>query len=364
MNTLPDPARVLPLLLRQPTEIIAEVLSWLEFKDLLTLRITNRALHQLIHHHEKSICTQYCKSLLERHPRLHLPPTWRGNQGGLVYVIQVDRQYHALQSLAATLSDRIVSKLTLAEPEKHKDEGKDWKRGKARLLHDRLFPALFYLNTFLESLYEIILEGDETFGTLEDSEYLGLKDIYGLDQQRMIEEQHACARDRIKDTSRAFKIFEGVCKARELNMSTQSKIYPFASIKRMIVARGLTPFAAVLDGDSTVAVRESMLNSIGEQVWQRRGCTPVEYRSSKLLSIHHFDTESGRTPSRAMARRSHKVVNRFIEQQDIWYRAAHAVLLRKGHRKQPVPDLSQWIRWVISENDDPDFELGPWDQPD
>lgn len=154
---------ILPRLLLQPPEVISEVLQWLDLKDLLSLRISNRKLHALIHYHEKSICARFCSRLRRQDSVLQLPAKIHGLTNDLLFYIELQRRYSAIRDLASLLANHVVSRIQIQQADCEKHDMEQWRMKKIMKLRQHLFPALFLLNNFLECLYAVYISGEETF---------------------------------------------------------------------------------------------------------------------------------------------------------------------------------------------------------
>ena len=354
---------VLAYLLEQPNELIAEVVQWLDLKDLLNLRVTSRKLHQLVHSHEEGICARYCRRLRQEHHALQLPAKIHGLTNDLLFYIELQHRCEPIRQLSLTLSDHIAMRLLIRSALPEKEAEGTWRVRKRLRLHQNLFPWLFAFNNFLECLKHVFIEGDEALSGLDDDTYLSMHDIYYLDQQQIIESLQPCDEETISNITAAFAILLGVAAAKNLSLSSKSPKYPFASIKGIMMFRGLMPFEAILSRFADDSKRRKELIAASERVGHGGGRKAVSYRRPLLRSICHLDTERPQAFGTQSSRRI-DVRNWFIDRQEVWMRASFAVAQRKGLTRELPPDTDQWIRDMLAEDDDPVFDVGFWSKPD
>ncbi len=355
---------VLAYLLEQPNELIAEVVQWLDLKDLLSLRITSRKLHELVHGHEEGICAGYCRRLRQEHHALQLPTRIHGLTNDLLFHIELQHRYEPIRQLSLTLSDHIAMKMRLRSPLPEKVGEGPWRVRKRLKLHYNLFPWLFAFNSFLECLKQVFIKGDEAFSCLDDDTYLSMHNIYDLDQQQIIEDLQPDDEETIGHITTAFAILLGVAAAKKLSLNSKSPKYPFASIKRIMIYRGVVPLDGILSQFITDdSKRQKAIIAASERVMNVGGRKTVTYRKPPLRSIRHLDTQRLQASDAPSSRRI-DVRNWFVDRQDVWYKAAFAVVQRKGLTQDFPPNNADWIRSMLAEEDDPEFDVGDWNKPD
>ena len=357
------PEKVLSQLLLQPPEVIGEVLQWLDLKDLLNLRITSRRLHDLVHDHEKSICVRFGARLRRQSQALQLPVKIHGLTNDLLFFIELHRRYKAINHLSIILCNQALSQIKIQHSAIEKHVAEEWRARKAVRLHNRLFPALFIFNNFLECLNSVYASGEEAFASWNDDLLLGLTDVFDLDQQRIIEDFSPCDTDTIKNVTAASSILLGVAKSKKLSLSSTALHYPFASLKRILVSSGLLPVAEILRPDIGDIDRRKTLTKASEGVWQGKSRRSIKYEVPRLRSIHHLDIERVQFAGELPTNRGHKTRNAFVARQDVWSKAAFAVVQRLGYTGTFPPDTDQWIRSTIAEAYDPKYDLGDWKAP-
>ncbi|RMZ82873.1 hypothetical protein DV737_g1856, partial [Chaetothyriales sp. CBS 132003] len=358
-------ADILTHLLEQPHELIGEVVRWLELKDLLNLRITSRSLHQLVHSHEQAICARYYGRLRHQHAALQLPVSLRGFPNDLVSYIELQHSYEPIHQLSLAFSHHIATKLRLESPLPTKEVECRWRERKTLLLHRQLFPWLFALNSFLESLRNVFIRGDEDFATLSDSTYLSLQDVYDLDQQHIIQDVYSWSRKSIVNITAALGVFIGIAAAKRLALESKAPEYPFASVKKILIFRGLVPFKAILCRPSHDATgRTEALVAASRRVMHGAGPRRIVDLKLPLPSIHHLDTDRLEAPAQQSSRGTN-IGNAFVGRQDLWYKAAYAVVQRKDMpRSSFPPNTDKWLCKMLKETDDPPFSLSAWTKPD
>ena len=262
------------------------------------------------------------------------------------------------------LSKHVISRIKTRHPAPEKAEDQEWRERKISRLQQRLFPALFLFNNFLECLYSVYMSGEEAFADWDDEMLLSLHDVYGLDQQRIIEEFSPCDVETIKNVTAASAVLLGVAKSRKVSLSTKSPKYPFASLKRMLVHSGLLSIHQILKPSNSDTDRRNLMVLASEGIWQSKGRRPVHYNGLRLRSIHHLETERSHFLGEAPTNRCHKARNWFVDRQDVWTKAAFAVFQRLGSIEPFPPDTDTWIRYSIAEAYDPVYDFGDWKSPE
>lgn len=345
---------LLPLLLRQPTEIIIAVFQWLEVPDILNLRASCRQLHTVVHGLEKSLCATYRGWLKQKHAGVQLLASTKEPQNDLISYIGLQHRHSNIWQLSGVLSKHVISKLNF-ETASEKPTLTDLRLKKEGRLQHVLFPYLFMLNIFLENLGQVIVEADEAFAEWDDDDYVSAIDVFFLDQQLLIEGLCDSAAS-ILGIDAALSILTGVCKANSMSLKTRSKTYPFASVKRILLARGLLPFATLLAADQDA--RRTALDQASESVlWRHR----PELHGKALPTIHHLCISRWWIPE-PTRRRPWTITNQFFNRQDVWHKAAFSVLRRvHGHKIDEQDNgTDEWIIRAIGEPNDIAYTLADW----
>jgi hypothetical protein len=357
------PERFLVVLIRQPTEIIGEVLQWLELKHLLILRITDRRFHYLIHRHEQSICTRFCGRLRRQNRALQLPVKIHGLTNDLLYYVELQRRYLIIRELSLLLCTKIVSKIRTHHINPDEATMAEWRSRKRSMLNSKLFPSLFILNNFLECLRPVFVKGEEAFALWDEDVLLALHDVYDMDQQRIIEDMNPCNASTIHDVTAAFLILCGVAKSRKLSLSSKSPKYPFCSLKKILVYSGLQPVLGILEESTSEEPPRNKLIEPGENLWHEQGRKAVQHHGPILRSICHLETDRVPSVANLTVNRCHRPKNWFIDRQDVWTKAAFAVIQRLGSTASFPPDPNDWIRHTIAEAYDPIYVIDDWKAP-
>ncbi|KPI41119.1 uncharacterized protein AB675_8060 [Cyphellophora attinorum] len=337
---------VLRLLIRQPPEIRAKVLEILEVKDLLTLRRVNHALHELIHEHEAGLCASYRRTRPRTMPSIS--PV-HGNARDLIFYIDLKQQDVRMWHLAHVLVDYYYPQ---SNEEGVADKVRDHvTRDKKRLsFRQVLFRAMFMLDNFLEALCVVMNDADEAFKDWDDDTYLGAVDVFMLDQQHIIEDLAQTPQD-VVDMLAAWKLLLAMCDAKKLKFTLHAPHVPFASIKRIVLYCGLSVLSELLEGSQDVAVRRNLLGEMcgrASRYWNARDTTSL-LGNPPLDSIHHLAVDRHRMAGYC-SRRASRVVNKFVETQDIISQAAFSVLQRESNISDPEAGTqpSTWASAVLS----------------
>jgi hypothetical protein len=360
-STLYAHVDVLTYLLDQPNELIAEVVQWLDLKDLLNLRLTSHTLHELVHSHEEGIYVRYCQRLRRAHPLIHLPVTLNDGRNDLLRYIELQRRYEPLRQLSLTISDHIASRIQIRTALRDKQAEGDWRHRKQIRLHIGLLPWLFALNSWFEALKVIVLEAEKDFACFDDDTYLSMTDVFNLDQQRIIEDWVPSSHENIGKVMSVYAIIEAFLKLNKLNLTSRSSRYPFASLKKILIYCGLMPLNALLAYSTTNdAKRRQELAAASEKTLVGNNGKSVMQMSERLPTIHHLDTQrlenSMVQPSRRIGAR-----NRFIDQQDVWDKAASTVVRRNGENRDRPTRTIEWLKELLAEENDLQYDLEAWE---
>lgn len=356
-----QPEILLSLLLQQPTEIITAVLRWLEVKDLLNLRVSCRQLHMLLHALEQSFCAAYCGQLKQEYAGLRLLASIHEDKTDLMSYIELQHRHSGIWALSGVLSKHVLSKLNF-QVTAEKATLTDLRVRKSGRLQKALFPYLFMLNNFLESLRQVIVEADEAFAEWDDDIYMSANDVFLLDQQHLV--KVLCdSTASILGISAAHSILVGVCTARSVGIKIRPSSYPFATVKRIMLTRGLLPFAALLADDQDDAARRIALNRASESVLPESVGQLYQpgLHGNALKTIHHLDISRSYVPE-PRRHRPYRVTNKFLDRQNVWDKAAFAVLRRVYDPEidQQSEDADEWVLRAIAEPSDVAYSLADW----
>ena len=345
-------------LLKYPNEIIVQILAELDYRDLLALRQTSHALHNLVHTHESALTLKYLESLPYRkllgHSLLFAP-------NDLSQLIDLSIRSNVATKLAMMMGERIASKLNFRHTPFGADELKVWKARKAKRLVSIFEPAMFVLYEFFAQLRESIFDVAEKLNFLSDEDYLALGRVFELDQQYMIEQVSA---DLLVDTTEAWRALTGVCSAKGLAGHGR-----LATTIRSCLAYGdFCTFAdAICKADCTSG--DGKMNALIFAIWDRDVTNDVEARSFEqpLKTINHLRYRQNKTKTKLTSLRRRETQMKLIEAQPFWEKPALSVMQRRGlvGKIDPhIPTIETWMRAVISEKGDPWFEFGRWNRPD
>lgn len=355
----PDWSGVLTVMLSQPTEIITRILEDLSIRDLFSLRQVSHRFHALVHEHEMAISTSASTVLQRRHPSMKLSVRVHGPPRDLMYYADLQRRFRLCWDLSRILTAHLISHLSYG-PINDKESLESMRKSRVKPLGEALLAAIFSLNNFLDCMRLVVAEGEKLFATWDDETLIAATDIFMLDQQQIIQE--LCpSPESVKDLALAWIVLQGVCKSRRLGLNLRSPTYPFATLKKIILYGGLDSMHKLLTSSQDVAVRRNLLKEVSDsmQVVERR------HPQAPLESIHHLVERSSVPPAATL--RAYKVMNKFIDNQDILSRAAFAILQRHGEADHTMQyaDPARWIASKIClDGEDPaQFVLTGWATP-
>jgi hypothetical protein len=352
-----NPVPFLELLLKQPTEITTAIFFWLDIRDLLNVRISCKRLHRLVHDLSQSLYAHMSSCLRQKYGKsLHLLPP--REEVDLASFIELQSSCLSILKLAEVLADHVASQLIISAASDKTIEF-TLRSEKAGILQRQLFPYLFTLNRFLDGLGRLLAEADQALADWDDDIYVAAEDMFLLDQQDLVKSVCPDA-ESISGVSAAMTILLVVCKAKGLGPRTRAPVYPFPSIKRLMLLKGLRPFAELLE-ESDRDARRARFGRAGQavlRVYQAEAC------HSNAPGIQPLDMVKCLLPTRS-PRRPTGVIEQFLKGQNIWHKAACTILLRdfaievyQGHNSADA-----WIMKAIAQCSDPDLKLGDWHVP-
>jgi hypothetical protein len=352
---MPDPVLVLPLLFGQPTEIIGLILHWLDIKDLFNLRLSNRRLHTLVHDHQHSICAAFCRRLQRGSPGITLPSRIASHPLDLAYYLRAQRHVNGIAQLSEIMASHITNHITYIQLTDKINPSVAMTRAAYRL-RNRLIPALSRVQNFLEQLKAIIAEAEIFTEDWDDETFASCENMFQLDQQDLIE---AICLDPLEiwEMQFAYRLFIGVCRGKGFAQNTRVPKYPFATVKRILLYRGLLPFVNLLRSTTDGGSRRDALVAANAQLFPLH--QPLIHSRPPLATIYHLN-KSSLWSCEPKKRRPYRVINKFVERQDIWVAAAHAVLQRRTSAPGLNRDINIVILDTISAQDIGAFRLGNW----
>jgi hypothetical protein len=357
-----DRSRLLNSLFKSPNEIIVQILAELEYRDLLALRRTSHALHNLVHTHESALAQQQVEAFRYR-DILGDSALFASND--LLQIAELSIRSHVAANLASMMSERIVSKLTFRHTPFNDDELKAWRAKKAKRLMSTFKPAIFVLYEFFVQLRSSIFDVAEKFKFLSDEDYLALGRVFELDQQYMIE--HVSV-DSLVDITEAWRALTGLCAAKGLAMYHHGRLTSAATIRSHLAFGEFHTFAtAICKTDYTSGSMK--LNTLISEIW---GEDVDDYSEpagfiKPLETICHLRCMSSTTKIKLTSFRKKETQMRLVEAQSFWEKPALAVMQRRGlvGKIDPhIPTIETWLRGIITEKRDPSFEFGRWSRPD
>lgn len=357
---------LLKCLLRCPNEIIVQVLAELHHTELLVARLASHAFHDLVHKHGSALARKYCEIFRSKHL---LQDSFLHKEDDLSLMVQLSIRNNTATQLASVMADRISSKLHFRHTQYTDYELKAWKARKAKKLFRIFQPAMFILYYFFVNLRKSIWDVAERFSHLSDEDYLGLGQVFDLDQQYMIEQVKP---DSLIDITESFRALQGVSSSKGLVIGRHGRIIPGTTTVRSHIAYGGFRWFADAVCSNCYSAGRAKYDALVEELWEPRKSHEVEEfymgrNDRPLKTIFHLRDTQNFTEKAFTLYRDRDTQVKLIEKQSFWEKAALTVMQRKGilRRIDPdIPTIETWLRGVIAEKDDPWFEFGRWSRPD
>lgn len=330
---------IINLLLRQPTEIRQLVINWFEVTDLLNLRATNHALQALVHDSECGICVEFSEHISRSYALSHVPLSI----DQLSIYFQAERWYRGICEVSEILTSRICQSISLS-PHSSKDQTivdllpKVHKRVKWKLTR-----SLILLQHYLNFVFQTLVENEAHLSSLDDDDYIGLFNIFDLDQQNFLTEHMGRLTEAdFIDVTASLGVFKAVCKARRLPLNLKTHTFSLVSIKQVLMYNGFVPFAELLAKKTTSRDQVSIIKQLDSQ-WSRQR-SDIGY--VQLESIQHLTPRA--LPGTALDhRRSIKAREAYIDHQDIWDRSARALMMQKLGRFPTIVSPTEWVQGLV-----------------
>ena len=347
---------------KYPNEIVVQILTELDYRDLLALRLASHAFHNLVHTHESALARKHLDSLSYKDLLGH---SMLLASNDLSQLIELSIRSSVSLKLASMIAERIASKLNFRHTPFSEEELKLWKARKAKRLIATFEPAMFVLYEFFVQLRKSIFDVAEKFRFLSDEDYLALGRVFELDQQYMIEQIRA---DSLVDITEAWRALTGLCSAKGLAMYRHGRLTSLATIRSHLAYSNFHTFAdAIYKADYTSD--STKLNTLISEIWDSDVVDDLQRRSVKrpLETICHLRSTRSTPATRLASLRNKETQMKLIEAQLFWEKPALAVLQRRGlvGKIDPrIPTIETWLRGIISEKGDPWFEFGRWSRPD
>ncbi|KAF1956470.1 hypothetical protein CC80DRAFT_492039 [Byssothecium circinans] len=159
---LPPESPFLIAFLRLPSELLIHILSDLGIADLLSLRLTSRALNDLISSCGPALVRHWVKHKMgSLHTRLYPPP--RPNEADLQYLLSMRRRH-----IASVRLTRELAHFVLNDTLKHTNERQ---RQLWASVYEKMIPLVFGVGYFLEEHRRVILERD--LGRIRPRSHIG-----------------------------------------------------------------------------------------------------------------------------------------------------------------------------------------------
>ena len=347
-------------LLNYPNEIVVQILAELDYRDLLALRRTSHAFHDLVHTHESALAQKHLESFPYRNL---LGNSLLFSSNDLAQLVELSIRRTVATELATMMSARIASKLNFRHTPFSADELEVWKAQKAKRLISIFEAAMFVLYEFFVQLRQSIFDVAEKLKFLSDEDYLALGRVFELDQQYLIEQIGA---DSLVDITEAWRALTGVCSAKGL--ATYNTGRPTATIRSFLAYGGFRVFADTICKAGWTKL-DTKMNELMIGIWTRDVVGDNEARSFEhpLKTIRHLRALQNKSDTKLTSLRRRETQMRLIEAQPFWEKPALAVMQRRGlvGKIDPhIPTIETWLRGIISEKGDPWFEFGRWNRPD
>ena len=353
----------LPRLLACPNEVVVPVLCHLSWADLLSLRRTNHALHDLVHRHQKVLVQEYrsCSSI----PGFTSMTITIGRHDDLAELSELVVREREAQVTGEIIASRIISKLTFRHAPFSVDELRNWKEKKCKRLADVLRKCLFALHDFFVQLRQSFLEATDQFSLLSDDELLALGQVFELDQQYAIERIEGVSLIDITQTWRtlqAITVAIGLSSPRQ----PQPRQLPAITVRSLIAMQGFARVTKVIRSANFEYGGKGKADKIvGAILAEDSRERPFSTR--RLATITYLRQTKQQKAENVFLRRGNIAQVKFMEQQNFWEKAAMSVMQRKGVVGSSSPEidtLETWLRAMIAERGDPWFEFGRWNRPD
>lgn len=344
-----------PRLLQLPRELLVDIISALNFRDVYTLRLVNRELHNLIHENESAIVRQYLAGELEPLQEFFRPsgPLSLSYLGELLY--RARESSHLSLLLADRCCEKLESRLAL-------DNKEVWREGKRKKLKDKLMMSLFALHEFLVRFRNVVLRSLQEFEGWLTADSAAFRDILGLDQQRILETFPA---ESLVHIEAAWLILAGVAHSKGIPLGCKSTKYPYTTVRVLLVIGGLDRFTALMNKPNPKE-RTDDLDAFNAELWQGQMWKPHPSPDGPLLnSVHHLTSPPRPVSSGDFPRTLSPTASiRFINSQHICDISLVAVILRTAGNLDGISHVEQYICDAVKEEGDAPYILPSWRAPD
>lgn len=354
----------LHLFLDLPAEIIELILNDLDPSDILALRSSSHELHDFIHQTEGRVVKILHKKLWSEYrldKRTTIPEAT-----SLTDFFDTYRRHNAISLLAGTIADHISQFSQRRVPDRIsiREERVRWRECLATRLRTRLTPGLIMLEIFLAHLSTVFRHGELRFQDYEDDLYLGLEDIYHMDQVRILRSMNLSSAD-ITLVTRCFAVLVGVLQAKKRSLTLTLEAVDMIELTILIV-QGLMPFRRCLDSESYYQGTGALIAAaecvhLGVPFEYGRGTEGLKEISTLTPMGHRRDK---RLRPQFLVRVNERVRNKMWSKQDVWMKAAFTELALRRKEIPNAPDVRKWMVDVMSEGEKHDLFLKTnWDAP-
>ncbi len=210
------------------------------------------------------------------------------------------------------------------------------------------------MSSFLPFYEYLVLLRQIILRTLHEFEEYGIADftrlgfILDLDEQRIFE---TFPRDTLIHIAQAWRILQGVSKAKSISFELGFAQYPHTTVKMALILGGLDRFTALISKASHKE-RIQDLDAFGAELWQ--GETWRSYVSLKeppLSSIHHLAAPGKKRVSSMDFPKNmrQRAISTFIGCQDICESSLKAVILRVAGTLDNIQLVERYICQAVSE---------------
>lgn len=356
-NSVQSVSRILERILQGPVEIRHLFLQALDPKSLLSLRQVNKQWHEEVHQlqAEKAVC----KALEKLHSPILIPD--------YATFFRITNKHEVHSKLADVLTSRIITDIRFVPFLDDQVALAQWKERKRRRLTTVLTRAFIILGYYIDLYRDIIIKNEVLMEALGDEEFKSLQNIFDLDQQELLRKAmpNMTEGDFI-DVSSALHIFKHICRARLVPFNLKTHAFPFASVRQILVHMGFEPFVLLLESYCNQQRQAEVLKECSDTIIARRQVKPSVSDKPSLSSIHHIRGYAETREVRHDHKRHSRVRDAFISHQDIWDRAARAVMMPKLGRFPVVLKPDEWIRRIIVEKGEMEGQIliGSWDKSD
>lgn len=360
----PPTDKIISCILKLPAALRDLILSSVDAKDLLSLRLASRSLHNLVHASELALCAAFSGRIVSTY-NIHPEAIQLSN---LAELVRAEKQHQAMLVTAEAMADRLSWSLKSRPHLSSAATLRGWQERTAAKLAHKITGTLFYFQFYLDFLRETVIKSEEVFSPLDDKEYAQLSNVLDFDQQEFLDQKMKWLQESaFIDITCVLRLFTGICQGRRIPLKHKPNAYPFASVRQILIYHGLPPFARMLTTDKTLWDQTTILREYSEKIayWTMHGIK-IPHTNPGCENTHSLIPEDQPQEIRFDQNRTSQARDFFVTNQDIWDRSARAHMLRKNGR---LPERCSPVDWLIAHvqdsSDSPKDEImvGHWDQP-